>query len=58
MKAKMVKSPWPSDIPNGTIGKIQSQEGNWTTVEWSTGHVLRMHAYEIEVTKIKVRTNG
>lgn len=49
MKAKMVKSAWPADIPNGTIGKVQDRAGNWTTVEWSTGHVLRMHDYEITI---------
>jgi len=53
MKAKMIKSHWPSDIPNGTIGEVKGQSKEWTTVEWSTGHVLRMHDYEIEV-----RTNG
>lgn len=49
MKAKMVKSAWPTEIPNGTIGKVQGQSDVWTTVEWSTGHVLRMHDYEITI---------
>lgn len=45
---RMVKSLWPGDIPNGTLGIVIGEINTWTSVQWATGHVVRMREHEIE----------
>lgn len=63
MRARMVKSPWPADIPNGTAGEVKNfikghPATDWYEVEWSTGHQLRMYPHEIEIIRAQQGQNS